>query len=67
MNLSYTLDLRNGTTDEMEIYEVGQDTTFTVSNLQLATIYFWQVTVTDGTNDPVSSIISDFKTSHLAR
>lgn len=63
--LSYTLDLRNGTTDEMEIYEVGQDTTFTVSNLQLATMYFWQVTVTDGTNDPVSSIISDFKTLTL--
>ncbi len=60
--LTYTLDLRNGTTDEMEIYEVGQDTTFTVSNLQLATKYFWQVTVTDGTNDPVSSIISEFKT-----
>jgi len=33
-----------------------------VSNLQLATKYFWQVTVTDDTNDPVSSIISEFKT-----
>ena len=60
--LSYTLDLRNGSTDEMQIFEVGQDTTFTVSNLQLATKYFWQVTVTDDTNDPVSSIISEFKT-----
>lgn len=60
--LSYTLDLRNGTTGEMEIFEVGQDTTFTVSNLQLATKYFWQVTVTDDTNDPVSSLISEFKT-----
>ncbi|HBL80046.1 MAG TPA: hypothetical protein DDZ79_09045, partial [Aequorivita sp.] len=60
--LSYRLDLRNGSTDEMQIFEVGQDTTFTVSNLQLATKYFWQVTVTDDTNDPVSSIISEFKT-----
>ena len=60
--LDYTLDLRNGTTGEKEIFEVGQDTTFTVSNLQLATKYFWQVIVTDGTNDPVSSIISEFKT-----
>ncbi len=60
--LSYTLDLRNGSTDEMQVFEVGQDTTFTVSNLQLATKYFWQVTVTDGTNDPVSSAISEFKT-----
>lgn len=63
--LSYTLDLRNGTTDEMQIFEVGQDTTFTVSNLLLATKYFWQVTVTDDTNNPVSSIISEFKTFTL--
>lgn len=63
--LSYTLDLRNGTTDEMQIFEVGQDTTFTLSNLQLATKYFWQVTVTDDTNNPVSSIISEFKTLTL--
>lgn len=60
--LTYTLDLRNGSTDEMEIFEVGQDTSYTVSNLQLATKYFWQVTVTDDTNDPVSSVISEFKT-----
>src|SRR5690606_207301 len=51
--------------DEMQMFEVGQDTTFTVSNLQLATKYFWQVTVTDDTNDPVSSIISEFKTLTL--
>ena len=60
--LTYTLDLRNGSTDEMQIFEVGQDTTYTVSNLQLATKYFWQVTVSDDTNDPVSSVISEFKT-----
>lgn len=63
--LSYTLDLRNGSTDEMQVFSVAQDTTFTVSNLQLATRYFWQVTVTDDTNDPVSSIISEFKTLTL--
>ncbi len=60
--LSYTLDLRNGTTDEMQIFEVAQDTSYTVQNLQLATKYFWQVTVNDGNNDPVSSMISEFKT-----
>jgi Tol biopolymer transport system component len=61
-DLTYTLDLRNGTTDEMQVFEVASDTTFTVENLQLATKYFWQVTVTDETNDPVSSVISEFKT-----
>ncbi len=63
--LSYTLNLRNGGTEETQIFEVGQDTTYTVSNLQLATRYFWQVTVTDDTNDPVSSVISEFKTLTL--
>ena len=61
-DLEYTLDVRNGTTNEILLFEVGQDTTFTVSNLQLATNYFWQVTVTDGINDSVSSSLSDFKT-----
>ncbi|SRX54019.1 hypothetical protein AEQU1_01056 [Aequorivita sp. CIP111184] len=63
--LTYTLNLRNGSTDEMQEIVVGQDTTYTVSNLQLATKYFWQITVTDDTNDPVSSLISEFKTLTL--
>lgn len=63
--LTYTLDLRNGSTNEMQVFEVGQDTSYTVNNLQLATKYFWQVTVSDDNNDPVSSIISEFKTLTL--
>tara|TARA_R110002072_G_scaffold300390_1_gene477860 strand:- start:158936 stop:160459 length:1524 start_codon:yes stop_codon:yes gene_type:complete len=60
--LSYTLDLRNGTTNEMQFFETGQDTTYTVSNLQLGTNYFWQVTVMDEFNDPVNSEIGEFTT-----
>ncbi len=60
--LTYTLDLRNGITNEMEIFEGIQDTTFTVSNLRLATNYFWQVTVMDEFNDPVNSAIGEFTT-----
>lgn len=60
--LTYTLDLRNGATDEMEIFEAIQDTTFTVSNLRLATNYFWQVTVMDEFNEPVNSAIGEFTT-----
>lgn len=63
--LTYTLDLRNGSTDEMQNIVVGQDTSYTVNNLQLATKYFWQVTVSDDNNDPVSSVISEFKTLTL--
>lgn len=60
--ITYTLDLRNGTTNEMLLFEVGTDTTLVVSNLQLATRYFWQVTAADEFNEPVSSIISEFTT-----
>jgi hypothetical protein len=60
--ITYTLDLRNGTTNEMLFFEVGTDTTFVVSNLQLATHYFWQVTAADKFNDPVGSAISEFTT-----
>ena len=60
--LNYTLDLRNGSTNEILLFEVGQDTTYTVSNLTLATNYFWQVTVSDDVNDPVSSPLSEFTT-----
>ncbi len=63
--LTYTLDLRNGTTDERQSFEVVRDTFYTVSDLQLATRYFWQVTANDGTNDPVSSGISEFTTLTL--
>ena len=60
--ITYTLDLRNGTTNEMLLFEVGTDTTLVVSDLQLATHYFWQVTAADEFNEPVSSIISEFTT-----
>ncbi|MFK5982265.1 MAG: carboxypeptidase regulatory-like domain-containing protein [Flavobacteriaceae bacterium] len=60
--LNYTLDVRNGITNEILLFEVGQDTALVVSDLQLATNYFWQVTVTDDVNEPVSSPISEFTT-----
>ena len=60
--LSYTLELRNGTTNEVQNFNTAQDTSYTVQNLKLATSYFWQVTASDGENDPVGSVISEFKT-----
>ena len=61
-DLTYTLDLRNGTTNEIVLIEAITDTTYTIENLQLATNYFWQVTASDGLNEPISSIISEFTT-----
>lgn len=60
--LSYTLELRNGNTNEIELFETAQDTFYLASNLELSTTYFWQVTVNDGTNDDVVSAISQFTT-----
>lgn len=61
-DLLYTLQLRNGTTDEIRLFEEIEDTIQTVSGLQLGTNYFWQITVTDGIGEPVSSLISEFST-----
>ncbi|WP_055446643.1 carboxypeptidase regulatory-like domain-containing protein [Lacinutrix mariniflava] len=60
--LSYTLELRNGSTNEIELFETEQDTFYLASNLQLSTTYFWQVKVSDDTNEEVSSSISQFTT-----
>lgn len=61
-DISYILELRNGNTNDVETYDVAQDTTFTVNNLLLATNYFWQVTASDDINDPVVSAVSEFTT-----
>jgi len=64
-DITYTLELRNGATSELQEFEVAQDTTFTVSNLQTATNYFWQVKANDGENDEVSSVLNTFRTLTL--
>lgn len=61
-DLTYTLDLRNGTTNEILLIEEITDTLYTIDNLQLATNYFWQVTASDGVNEPISSALSEFTT-----
>lgn len=60
--LSYVLELRNGSTNEIELFETAQDTFYLASNLQLSTTYFWQVTVSDGINDDVVSQLNQFTT-----
>ncbi|MFC4635765.1 carboxypeptidase regulatory-like domain-containing protein [Dokdonia ponticola] len=60
--LTYDLELRNAFTNEIENYTIEQDTTFTVNDLDLGATYFWQVTVSDDDNSPVSSTISEFST-----
>jgi len=60
--ISYTFELRNGTTNEVVISENIVDTTFNVTDLNLDVNYFWQVTASDDVNPPVESSISSFST-----
>ncbi len=61
-DIIYKLSLRNGTTNELQEFEIEQDTTFTISALQISTNYFWQVTADDDVNNPVTSSLSSFTT-----
>lgn len=58
----YSLEVRNSFTNEIRIFEVEDETTITVSDLDLGATYFWQVAVSDGENPAVLSLISEFST-----
>ncbi len=60
--INYTLELRNGSTNEVVVYEALKDTTLTVENLSIGVNYFWQVSADDGINPPVKSALSGFAT-----
>ncbi|MBL7471281.1 carboxypeptidase regulatory-like domain-containing protein [Robertkochia sediminum] len=58
----YDLQLRNGKTNAVEVFEALTDTTYTVTDLEMGVNYFWQVTANDGINEEVSSAIAGFST-----
>jgi hypothetical protein len=58
----YTLELRNGLTNETETFVKLTDTILSIDHLDIGANYFWQVTVSDGINDEVSSELSGFST-----
>lgn len=60
--LEYIVELRNGTTSEIETFEAITDSSLVVTDLDLSTSYFWQVSVTDQENATVSSPIRQFTT-----
>ncbi|WP_224487929.1 carboxypeptidase regulatory-like domain-containing protein [Robertkochia flava] len=64
--VSYRLEIRNGTTNEMMTFEEIKDTVYTVNDLQAGANYIWQVTANDGINDEVSSALAGFRTLNLA-
>jgi hypothetical protein len=60
--INYSLELRNGSTNEVVVYEALLDTTLMVDNLSIGVNYFWQVSADDGVNPPVKSGLSGFAT-----
>lgn len=60
--ITYSLELRNSTNEEVLIFENIEDTIFSIENLRLGETYFWQVSATDNINPTVQSTISSFTT-----
>ena len=65
-DISYSLELRNGITNEITLIENIVDTTYTIENLERGVNYFWQVNASDDVNEPVSSVFHGFRTSFNA-
>lgn len=61
--ITYTLELRNGITNETIVYEELKDTVLLVEGLSIGKNYFWQITASDGINLPVKSDLSSFTTN----
>ncbi|KAF2335052.1 carboxypeptidase regulatory-like domain-containing protein [Flavobacterium daemonense] len=60
--LTYTVTVKNGTTDEVKTYSDLKTTTLNIKDLSFSTKYYWQVTVDDGINKPVNSVTNSFRT-----
>lgn len=60
--LTYKIILRNDITNEVIIYEDITTPSYTLTGLNYSTKYFWQVSVSDGINTDVNSLIRSFRT-----
>ncbi|WP_026729102.1 carboxypeptidase-like regulatory domain-containing protein [Flavobacterium denitrificans] len=60
--LTYTVTVKNGTTDEVKTYSDLKTTTLNIKDLSFSTKYYWQVTVDDGINKPINSATNSFRT-----
>lgn len=60
--LTYSVTLRNGTTDAITTYTDIKAATLEVSGLSYSTKYYWQVSASDGINSAVNSVTNSFTT-----
>jgi len=61
--ISYSVELRNGNTNEITTFDDVQDTTLLINNLAIGNNYFWQVSASDGVNTPSQSELGGFITN----
>lgn len=60
--MTYTVTLRNDKNSEVKVFTDIKDKKITISDLIYGTKYYWQVSVNDGINTPVLSVVSSFTT-----
>ncbi len=61
--LTYEVTLRNDSNDDVLTFSDITATNYTLINLNYATKYYWQVSVSDGSNPAVLSEVSSFRTA----
>ena len=60
--LTYTVTVKNGTTDVVTTYKDIKTTSLEISGLSYSTKYYWQVISSDGINAPSNSVTNSFTT-----
>lgn len=60
--LTYTVTVKNGTTDVITTYKDIKTTSLEISGLSYSTKYYWQVISSDGINAPSNSVTNTFTT-----
>jgi hypothetical protein len=61
-DILYTLELRNGETNEIQTFKDLIDTTLVIQDLPIGKNFIWQVSADDGLNTPAESALSSFAT-----
>lgn len=61
-DIFYTLELRNGETNEVQVFEELRDTTLLVQDLPIGKNFIWQVSANDRINTSTVSALSSFAT-----
>jgi len=62
-SLTYEITLRKDTNSDVKIYPNIKNPKFTLKDLTYSTKYYWQLSVSDGVNPPVLSMMNSFTTT----